>query len=512
MERSSSTMDEEECFKVAVVGGGLAGLSAAEVLSSSTIFRKEDVVVLEASSSLGGRILSVSGLAPWPVEIGPEFLHGTQNSSIKKLVDEMGCVQRELNFPDYYYIGHEGRLLTSEQASEHADIEMVHDLFKALIDEDSTPEDMSMAEYLRKKGVSSTVMSFAEAIYGNDFGCSLDKLGVHECIQEAHQWIYGDTYIILDRPLSSVVNHVARNLNIRLDWAVKQVEHLEGGNFRLRSQDGRTLRADFVILAVPVTTLQQSLITFHPPLPEGKLRAAKAIGMSNVMKVVMAFTHQFWPKGLFDVVCSDCFLPEVWMTEYPEAPSAADSNGDEGCKNPGPLGQYIVVGFIAGDGASRAAQLSEEEIFLQSLTQLDRMFGKSDHSFALGSSVWRQPAKAEAFNATSTVSGRVFLKDDVLDPSALTYLAESPETRPASHCFRGGMIVNWADRHFIRGGYSHPSVNARGARLELAKPVGNIFFAGEATHPGVNPCLQAAIDTGRRAAHEVWGTCRRSSL
>lgn len=62
-------MDEEECFKVAVVGGGLAGLSAAEVLSSSTIFRKEDVVVLEASSSLGGRIQSVSGLAPWPVEV-----------------------------------------------------------------------------------------------------------------------------------------------------------------------------------------------------------------------------------------------------------------------------------------------------------------------------------------------------------------------------------------------------------------------------------------------------------
>lgn len=30
-----------------------------------------------------------------------------------------------------------------------------------------------------------------------------------------------------------------------------------------------------------------------------------------------------------------------------------------------------------------------------------------------------------------------------------------------------------------------------------------MFFAGEATHEAVNPCLQAAIETGVRAAREV---------
>ena len=38
----------------------------------------------------------------------------------------------------------------------------------------------------------------------------------------------------------------------------------------------------------------------------------------------------------------------------------------------------------------------------------------------------------------------------------------------------------------------------------LAAPVGRtLFFAGEATHPAINPCLQAAMDTGLRAASEV---------
>ena len=47
-------------------------------------------------------------------------------------------------------------------------------------------------------------------------------------------------------------------------------------------------------------------------------------------------------------------------------------------------------------------------------------------------------------------------------------------------------------------------------REDLAEPVGDtIFFAGEATHHAVNPCLQAAAETGRRAATQVLEACRQ---
>jgi predicted NAD/FAD-binding protein len=59
-------MEENRC-KVVVVGGGLAGLAAARMLSGYRGL--EDVVVLEADSSLGGRIKHITGLAPWPVEV-----------------------------------------------------------------------------------------------------------------------------------------------------------------------------------------------------------------------------------------------------------------------------------------------------------------------------------------------------------------------------------------------------------------------------------------------------------
>ena len=43
-----------------------------------------------------------------------------------------------------------------------------------------------------------------------------------------------------------------------------------------------------------------------------------------------------------------------------------------------------------------------------------------------------------------------------------------------------------------------------GDREALAAPVaGTLFFAGEATHPAINPCIQFALQTGEHAAAQV---------
>ena len=51
------------------------------------------------------------------------------------------------------------------------------------------------------------------------------------------------------------------------------------------------------------------------------------------------------------------------------------------------------------------------------------------------------------------------------------------------------------------------------SREALGAPVaGRIFFAGEATHPAVNPCLQAAFETGQRAAQELLSSLAEAKL
>ncbi len=37
--------------------------------------------------------------------------------------------------------------------------------------------------------------------------------------------------------------------------------------------------------------------------------------MGNVVKVLFAFSRAFWPHDMYDVVCTDLFVPEFWMTQ-----------------------------------------------------------------------------------------------------------------------------------------------------------------------------------------------------
>ena len=76
---------------------------------------------------------------------------------------------------------------------------------------------------------------------------------------------------------------------------------------------------------------------------------------------------------------------------------------------------------------------------------------------------------------------------------------------PATSNFLTATLVDWSREKHIHGGYTYPSLHAQvGDRDMLAQPIGNtVFFAGEATHPAINPCMQAAMETGQRAADEI---------
>lgn len=330
---------------------------------------------------------------------------------------------------------------------------------------------------------------------------------MRECIQEAQNWIYGDTYLILDRPMSSVVDFIAKDLKVRLDWAVQHVEYGAHGVI-LHSSDGRIVTADYVILAVPVSILQHGVPTFSPPLPKVKLEAIHSIGMNNCVKVLMAFSERFWPEDMFDVVCTHCFLPEFWVTQYPSTSNHTDKHTA--------LGKFVVVGFMAGEVAAVASKLPEAEVISRSLLQLDEIFGELPktveagefsgccHGTKTSSSVKQMPLGP---GKRHNVFSREHLQMDFCGGG------QCARARPASTWFQGGCVVNWERESFVRGGYTYPSVNAHGARSILAAPLDErVFFAGEATHPGVNPCMQAAIDTGRRAASQVLSLKVRSCL
>jgi hypothetical protein len=62
----------EALVEVLVIGAGAAGIAAARTLHDAGVA----VTVLEARQRLGGRVLTDHRLAPHPVELGAEFIHG----------------------------------------------------------------------------------------------------------------------------------------------------------------------------------------------------------------------------------------------------------------------------------------------------------------------------------------------------------------------------------------------------------------------------------------------------
>jgi monoamine oxidase len=52
----------------------------------------------------------------------------------------------------------------------------------------------------------------------------------------------------------------------------------------------------------PCSWPQAGVISFNPPLPQEKALAIQRVRMGNAVKVILTFSHRFWPEEQYDVV------------------------------------------------------------------------------------------------------------------------------------------------------------------------------------------------------------------
>lgn len=160
--------------------------------------------------------------------------------------------------------------------------------------------------------------------------------------------------------------------------------------------------------------------------------------------MVLGFSEPFWPKGMYDVVIPGGFVPEIWMLTFPEQ----DKNAPAKC--------YMTC-FLAGEKADDASKMDPKVLLQKCVEEMDEVFGT--------------PA----------------------DP------------KPASRRLKAHFVADWAKEKYVQGAYTYPTHGAEsGDREAVARPVaGKLFFAGEATHPGINPCVQGAMETAERAVAQI---------
>ncbi|XP_001627682.2 lysine-specific histone demethylase 1A isoform X1 [Nematostella vectensis] len=517
--------------RVAVVGAGVAGLAATAVLEEEGF----DVILLEASDYLGGRIKTAQPFMGFPpVDLGADFIHGSENviyeiahannwkikgyGESSNLFESTVYHKGELHSlhgtdPDIKEM-HEvwdritkiGEQLYQDSTNDHESCDQcdISDMkgiachqtrqcsractcMSAQDMETYTPDrtnlyqkltemkqkykddelrtvignlDISLVAWLNEQGATQSTWDLFETKIGQTNGAPLSKLGLLGVAEEEECWDYGPVNYRLEGSYAVLVSHYLKKCpvaDIRTNWPVRQITW-SGQNSTSNAQDmqvtltnniGETLSANYVVITVPLTILKDGDIIFSPPLPREKELAIERLHMGTALKIVCRFGKPFWGPTQF-IYVTHGFISQIWTYTRDQ-----HVDGEE-C--------HVLVGFQSAEHAAQKVHLEEEVVRDRFLEQLDQIFGSHGNP------------------------------------------------RPASQCFMSCVYYHWSKHPYVRGGYSASSAHAYGMRRELAKPIsGRLFFAGEATHVTNPATVQAAIETGRRAASEVFRAYRSPS-
>lgn len=301
-------------WDVVVIGAGVSGLAAARKLAESGL----QVVVLEASDRVGGRILTVRD-GETVVELGAEFVHG-RPKALWDLIEEAG-------------------LETFERVGQFMRLEDGKIVVGGWEDDEDEPverlkefagPDCSFLDYLERIGVPED--EWAEEIgYVEGFNAadareaSALALGKQ---QRAEDEIEGDRVWKLKGGYEGVVSYlrdrvVAAGGEIRLGARVVRVEWKamregrEGGakNAKVFSASGEVFEARACLVTVPLGVLQAGTIEFVPGVPR-VMDAAGRMRMGQVCRFTMVFGRRLWPKEMSFLLARES-TPGVWWTGRP---------------------------------------------------------------------------------------------------------------------------------------------------------------------------------------------------
>jgi monoamine oxidase len=323
-------------WDVAIVGAGAAGLAAAQALIRAGM----RVCCLEARDRIGGRILTVHD-ATTPIELGAEFVHGRPRE-IFELAERGGI--------ELYEQG--GRFV---KLVEDADGDSVLD---DLVRSASEEHDETFQGFLDRSNYPAGDREQAAAYVEGFNAARREVIGVASLAQDrlAADRIDGDYSFRVREGYDAVIRALAAGVAVRLNSVVDAIGWRPGAvAVRLRSAE--TVRAQRVLITVPLGVLQAGAIRFDPE-PEDTLAAARVLRFGDAFRVTLLFDRAYWDEigetaGAGFVFSGEPVFP-VWWTGRPV----------EAC---------VITGWTAGAKADELLGLSESAVMALAVGTLSRI-------------------------------------------------------------------------------------------------------------------------------------------
>lgn len=454
---------------VAIIGGGLSGLSTAKSLAAAN----KSFAILEARDRLGGRVLNANLTGKSIQELGAEYIGPTQNRVL--------ALATELGLPTYKtYTAGNSTFYRNSTARHYQDslggippvgldslVELalfMNDIntLASMVDLEApwnTPnatalDSMTLETYVNSRlstadsrvllniaipAILSTELREPSLLYslwciaaaGDETGPgTINRLiGVDGGAQDSR--VSGGTQL-----LATLLAERLGSQNIYLNTPVRKVQLKESRY--LVSSDKLTISARHVVVAMSPPLV--SRITFDPPLPAGRDQLNQRMPLGALGKAIAIFPSAWWrDEGLNGEGVSDTGAIRVTYDNSP-------ADGSFGA----------LMGFIEADEMRKLDTASEDEIKRQVKESLANLFGP------------------HVENAT-----------DVL-------------------------VQRWDLEEFSRGGpsaFMPPGVLTQYGSY-LRAPVGRIHFAGTETSLRWIGYMDGAISSGERVAGEIlrnWG-------
>lgn len=337
-----------------MIGAGAAGLVAGRRLKRAGY----DVILLEARDRIGGRVWTRYDLAPHPVELGGEWIHGDK-AITWSLMRDYGL--HALDEWDW------------EQNSTYVDDQLLEPGVLLALPQDvellSSQSDKKALEAWQNTGRPDGPMT---DVWGMDAGLPTlfhnYNITVHAA-QPEHLGVYGylegsrrqdgegDFFIV--EGYSRLMECLAEGQEVRLNTPINRLVWNESG-VTAHMQTGETFEAACAVVTLPLGVLQAGDVTFDPVLPAEKQAAINGLGKAKVNKLILRFKEQFWSEQmscLLTTLDSQMWYRPGWGREN-EAP--------------------ILTGYMGGEAANRFAALGEEGAIQEGLRQLEQMFGVRD--------------------------------------------------------------------------------------------------------------------------------------
>ena len=343
---------------VVVIGAGAAGVFAMRELVRSGL----RAIGLEARNRIGGRIFTRRTLARHPIELGAEFVHGTDNI-IHRLVTEYGLTL--VPHVGEAYSWWDGKLVLDSQLPRpplvvlHEIRGLAERLRRAGRGNTPLPEFLKTPELSDILARSAVTRRYIEQLIKNDHSVEPTALTLEGWLEPDVTGFEANFRV--DEGYSALLHRAVEmdRLDIRLNRPLQRIEW-EPGSVTCFARN-LVVRSRAAIITLPLGVLQQGDVAFDEPLPRPKAAAIQSLNAGKAFKMQTSFRAMhggkpFWPEDMA-ILTSALDSQLHWPT------SLARRRGQ----------RHLLTHLVGGNAADRFGQHPDPPQAM--LNQLVHMFG-----------------------------------------------------------------------------------------------------------------------------------------